>query len=283
MKINKWIIIGVMVLIVMLTVLSSCSGDDVTTKSPSTQPVTTTSTVQKPEPTYEIKEKDGEQYIVIHNLNVETPSGGVIPNYLIYDSFAQMKDTVKNQKFTRSDLETMQLRFPKKADGTIPICRIDTMQMPILPSGALPDYPICWYGEWYEFGILLPEYGEKAFCFFSYQTKNVYQKAYEDHYKDTDDERYTVRELKDRDAVELVSQNGRVIQYSFTANGAKYLVQEEYISYQDSDDAPYKVRVFVNKGNQYYMLSFYKLEKILSAEWLSSFDIQPIPDNLVTE
>ena len=272
-----------MVLIVMLTLLSSCSGDDVTTKSPSTQPVTTTSAVQKPEPTYEIKEKDGEQYIVIHNLNVETPSGGVIPSYLIFDSFAQMKDTIKNQKFTRSDLETMQLRFPKKADGTIPICRVDTMQMPILPSGALPDYPILWSGARYELAISLPEYGEKAFCFFVYHTKDSYQKDYEYYYKDADDERYTVRELEDRNAVELVSQNSKIIQYSFTANGTTYQVQESYKRYQNADDILTGVQVHCNKGSNYYSLHFYKLEKIPSVEWLASFDIQPIPDKLETE
>lgn len=91
--------------------------------------------------------------------------------------------------------------------------------------------------------------------------------------------------LEDRNATEIIyyygKLNRKLVHYPLNVNGVTMLVAEHYILAEDT--LPLWTAIYGIKGDVYYIYFFMEPQEILSPEWLSLFDIQPIPDKLETE
>ena len=159
------------VMLLCLMLLSGC-----TTKSavPSDNPKHTDNTpIEEKTEVFAIKQIGDNTYINFDAGNEYQYPEFVQLATVQFKSLAEMKNAIKNNKFTPSQAAIIKTFFPKDSNG-IKICNPDRLYKPVLPDNLEYD-EVSLSGEMYSF--LVNSNSNFSLAFFHYMTKDVFDRS----------------------------------------------------------------------------------------------------------
>ncbi len=246
---------------------------------------------------YKVLTDDKGYYIDIDGVSTSDPDGYSISASLKFDSLKDLEDTLKNFKFTPSQLRHMAIVFSKDEDGKIRIPYFDNFYYPIYP------------GE-YKYGNLGLKSDSYSFYFrvdgeimvvMAIMTDSAYVNAYEWYY----DSFYTCEDINNENRnVNIIEhvfdeeRNADVyyynhkhkdnseeatfkrVRYTLKNDSKTLIVDERYrlVSTNEmvsvSDEIPIDIRIFGEQDDQKFFSFIYDIQERPSEEWLLGVGIE---------
>ena len=275
------------VMLLCLMLLSGC-----TTKSavPSDIP-TSTDMVETEEKTESFTIKQiGENTYINFDAGNECPNPEWVQLATVkFESLAEMKNAIKNNKFTPSQAAIIKTFFPKDSNG-IKICNPDRLYKPVLPDNLEYD-EVYLSGEMYSFFV--NSNSNFSLAFFHYMTKDVFDRSLKDEFDLYSNHLITITSVQDEMFDNVLMKTYyyytkncemKSIAYTINSNGKKLQVLETYIlkafvsDLQVSNSIPQTVYVFGTDNNLYFELCIHDPTSRPTVNWLSQIGIEEFKD-----
>lgn len=241
---------------------------------------------------YTITDHDGVFYLNFHKENEsesEANESGVVVTGLLFESLGEMKETIKNSKFTESQLEIIKSAFPKTDKGIL-LCDAEQLYEPTTPVGFSAKTVYYAGGEEYSFAMTDSAGGTEVR--FSHHSSAVYADRYTSEYENflqNDQIEFIRQETEgERNSTVIYYRTGvaelKSVQYTIRLQEKILYIQEEYVlkshnsNLNVSEKIPFNVRVFGRQGDKYFEVYCNRLDTRPSIEWLSAFGLKPFSD-----
>lgn len=271
------------ILMIFTLLMSGCA----TTQTPSTEDPSPTIKVTPPPEATEafVMHKVGDTvYINFENGNTYEHPEFVQVAGITFESLADMKRTIKNNSFTRSQAAIIKSSFPKDENG-IKICDPDKLYQPTMPID-LHTSSVYLSGEFYSVSVAttnLSLYGQAHFWSKEdFESRWNRRKDYT-YYSDTGVEKDETVEGIPAKAYYCSTNvcDIKLLVYSMELNGKKLRIIEDYILRADADSdliasatIPDIVRIFGEEQGQYYEYYLSGFSTKPTVEWLSQFGVE---------
>lgn len=271
------------VLMIFTLLMSGCA----TTQTPPAEEPSHTPVITPPPEATEafVMHKLGDTvYINFENGNTYEHPEFVQVAGITFKSLADMKRTIKNNLFTKSQAATIKTCFKKDENG-IKICNPDKLYQPTLPTG-LHASSVCLNGEFYSVSVTatdLPLYVQTHFWSKEdFESRWNRRKDYT-YYSDTGVEKAETVEGIPAKAYYCSTNvcDIKLLVYYMEVNGKKLRIIEDYILRADagsdliaSTTVPDIVRIFGEERGQYYEYYLSGFTARPTTEWLSQFGVE---------
>ena len=275
---------------VMLLCLMLLSGCTTKSAAPSDIP-TSTDKVETEEKTesFTIK-RIGENTYINFDAGNECPNPEWVQLATVqFKSLAEMKNAIKNNKFTPSQAAIIKTFFPKDSNG-IKICNPDRLYKPVLPDNLEYD-EVSLSGEMYSF--LVNSNSNFSLAFFHYMTKDVFDRSLKNEFDLYSNHLITITSVQDEMFDNLFTKTYyyytkncemKSIAYTINSNGKKLQILEKYTlkayvsGLQVSNTIPDSVYVFGTDNNLYFELCIHDPTSRPTVNWLSQIGIEEFKD-----
>lgn len=272
------------VMLLCLMLLSGC-----TTKSavPSDNPKHTDNTpIEEKTEVFAIKQIGDNTYINFDAGNEYPHPEFVQVGDVKFKSLAEMKNAIKNNKFTPSQAAIIKTSFPKDSNG-IKICNPDKLYQPVWPNIFGENVAVYLHGESYGFLSIsdCPIYASLHI-----HTKESYEETFERQYTNffdygdpkiisISDETYNKLPTKVYNYT-TVSGTLRQVRYRIESNNKTLIVQETYcLNMEDetmptSFTVPYYVELYGEENGVYFTSFIADLTSRPTIDWLLQFGVE---------
>lgn len=272
------------VLMIFTLLMSGCAT---TQTPPAEEPSPTPAITPPPEATEAfVMHKVGDTvYINFENGNTYEPPEFVQVTGITFESLADMKRTIKNNSFTRSQAAIIKTSFKKDENG-IKICDPDKLYQPMNVNG-LNYTGVCLGGEIYAFFI---HFAGDLHGMFIYHSKEDFDKhfkyAYTDYFEHGN---VTITSVVDGHYGNVptkeyyyttVSGVLKEVRYTLNVNGKTLIVNESYCLQMDdgivpvSETVPYTVNIYGTDNGVNFSMFLCDFTSRPTVEWLSQFGVE---------
>lgn len=275
---------------VMLLCLMLLSGCTAPTVVPSDNPKHTDNTpIEEKTEVFAIKQIGDNTYINFDAGNEYQYPEFVQLATVQFKSLAEMKNAIKNNKFTPSQAAIIKTFFPKDSNG-IKICNPDRLYKPVLPDNLEYD-EVSLSGEMYSF--LVNSNSNFSLAFFHYMTKDVFDRSLKNEFDLYSNHLITITSVQDEMFDNLFTKTYyyytkncemKSIAYTIDSNGKKLQILEKYTlkayvsGLQVSNTIPDSVYVFGTDNNLYFELCIHDPTSRPTVNWLSQIGIEEFKD-----
>ena len=227
---------------------------------------------------------DGQYYLRIDGEAAGADQWGDLAAALEFPSLTDLRNTLKSEKFTDSQIYIMQETFEKDENG-IKICDPDRLYEPVLPEDLFWRATVTWGGDIYSFS--LGSNTGNTFGSIVILTEEAFRLNFEYDYVQF----FTRPQIKNVVQKEVLVENipatqhtystdvidGKSIRYDIAANGKTLHVKEEYILASTNEGAiisetvPDSIRIYGEQNDVYFLVYLYRFASQPTVAWLSSF------------